>query len=264
MIDWESGANRSLFITKPYVWNALAVRALMARYGHGNFGFLWLILEPLLLISGVAIVWSNIYGHSRHGLLIVPFVLTGYTMLTLWRHIVGHSTRLIQRHSDLLYHQRITPADIVISTYFVEITGILVSFFVAYIVALILNFTDPVEDFLILILAWFLTSFFYAGVGLIVSGITEISEVAERFIQPIMYLTIPISGAFTLVSWMPRSFQDFLLYIPMVHGTEMFRSGYYGEAVPTQWDPWYLLICGLLANVIGLILFSRAMLHLEQ
>ena len=32
--------------------NALMIRELMMRYGRGNIGFLWLVLEPMILCAG--------------------------------------------------------------------------------------------------------------------------------------------------------------------------------------------------------------------
>lgn len=249
--------------TRMNVWNSLLIRALMARYGHGNFGFLWLILEPLLLITGVSLVWSIIYGSTRHGILIIPFVLTGYSMLTLWRHVVGHSVHVLRRNADLLYHRQIGPGDVMVPHYWVEIVGVLISFFTAYVVALLMGVTTPIDDYLTLLGGWFLMSFFCVGIGLIVAGMTEMSDVAERFVPPLLYLALPLSGAFTMVAWLPRGVQDFLLYVPMVHATEMFRAGYYGEAVPTHWDAGYLFYCGLVANVVGLVIFSKAMHQVE-
>src|SRR5690606_38799994 len=120
-----------------------------------------------------------------------------------------------------------------------------------------------VDDFLTLLVAWFLMSFFCLGVGLIVAGLTEISDIIERFVPPLMYLALPLSGAFTMVAWLPEKAQDILLYSPMVHATEMFRAGYFGPSVPTHWDIQYLLTCGLIANVIGILILEKARDHVE-
>ena len=40
--------------------------------------------------------------------------------------------------------------------------------------------------------------------------------------------------------------------IPMVHGTEMFRAGYFGSSQITYQNPWFILMCNLVLLLIGL------------
>ena len=41
------------------VITALMLRDAMMRYGRENIGFVWVILEPMLLCTGVMILWSS-------------------------------------------------------------------------------------------------------------------------------------------------------------------------------------------------------------
>src|SRR5262245_54023087 len=68
---------------------ALMIRDMMMRYGRANIGFLWVILEPMILTAGVMAIWSLIRPPYEHGVQIVAIVLTGYMPLTLWRHIAN-------------------------------------------------------------------------------------------------------------------------------------------------------------------------------
>lgn len=45
--------------------------------------------------------------------------------------------------------------------------------------------------------------------------------------------------------------------IPMVHGTEMFRAGYFGDSVTTYENPWYILLCNLVLLLLGLAMVAR-------
>ena len=79
-----------------------------------------------------------------------------------------------------------------------------------------------------------------AGVGLIISAATEVYEMTEKFIQPSQYLALPLSGVFFMVDWLPSDFQRLILWNPSIHCFEMFRAGYFGEAVVAHYDPMYL------------------------
>lgn len=257
MTTWETVRDKARIL------NALAIRDVMSRYGHGNIGFFWLVAEPLILTGGVMFVWGLINGSSKHGVHIVPFVLTGYSMLTLWRHLVYSSISCFGRSADVLYHRAVTPFDILLSKQFTEIFGVLTAFFVAYVPLRLLDLTEPIDDYLTFFGAWFLMSFFTFGVGLIIASLTEMTEAAERFIGPIMYLLLPASGSFYMVGWMPRGIQDSLTYIPMLNAMEMFRGGYFGPSIPTYWDAGYIFICGLVVNAAGFAMISKAIRRLE-
>lgn len=43
----------------------------------------------------------------------------------------------------------------------------------------------------------------------------------------------------------------------MVHGTEMFRQGYFGSSVLTLENPWFLLLCDLVLLFVGLALVAK-------
>lgn len=249
---------------KRRVINALFIRELMARFGHSNVGFLWQVLEPLVLTLGVVASWTLIYGERNHGVRVVPLVLTGYTFLTLWRHMTTRLTNSFRQASGLLFHRVVKPIDILIARGLLESVGTLMAFFAAYIPLVLLGFIDPVSDYLVLLGAWTLICFLTFGVALIITGVASMSESLERFVQPVMYLILPLTGVFYMVFWLPPVARQVVLYSPLVHASEMYRAGMFGQAIPTFWDPWYILIWGIAANALGWVLVLKAQKHIEM
>ena len=68
----------------------------------------------------------------------------------------------------------------------------------------------------------------------------------------------PLSGAAFMVDWMPQKLQKFVLLLPMVHGTEILREGWFGNVVRTHYDLTYMAICCLLLSLAGLYLQHEA------
>ena len=60
--------------------------------------------------------------------------------------------------------------------------------------------------------------------------------------HPAAYLLFPLSGAAFMVDWLPTGMQKFVLLLPMVHGMEMLREGYFGSAVATHYDVAYMAV----------------------
>jgi ABC-type polysaccharide/polyol phosphate export permease len=87
------------------VLNALMIRELMMRYGRGNIGFLWLIVEPMILCAGVIGLRWMIQEHQEHGVPLVALLLSGYMPLTLWRHLTNRGIFLLRRNMGMLYHR---------------------------------------------------------------------------------------------------------------------------------------------------------------
>lgn len=242
---------------------ALMIRDAMGRYGHENLGFFWVIGEPLLLTCGVMALWSITHQSHNSAVGVVPFALTGYSMLTMWRLIVFKSMHGMRRSANLIFHTNIKFFDILLARSLLETIGILAAFLIAYLPLWLLGFMPSMNDPLALFGGWLLTAWFSFGFGLIIAAATELSDALERFIHPVMYLTLPITGTFYMVDWMPAKIRDILLYSPLVHGSEMFRSGVFPPDVVTIYDPWYMVAWCVAMTGIGLPLMLYAQRHVQ-
>lgn len=244
------------------VIGALMIREALGRFGHENLGFFWIIGEPMLMTYGVMVMWSMSGMEKGHdGIGIIPFALTGYSMLTLWRHISGHSVNALRHSVALLFHRNIRLLDILIARTMLESVGGLSAFFITYIVFNMLGYVDTMADPLILISAWLLFTGFAFGFSLIVASLTELIEPAGHFVPPLLYITIPLTGAFYMVHWLPAELQAFVRWSPLVQVFEMFRAGMFGERIPTEWSAPYLAIWGIALTSIGLPLVKKAQSH---
>jgi ABC-type polysaccharide/polyol phosphate export permease len=57
--------------------------------------------------------------------------------------------------------------------------------------------------------------------------------------------------------------QPVVLLLPMVHGVEMLREGYFGNAVTTHFDIGYMAACSLALTLVGLFLVRDAAQKVE-
>jgi capsular polysaccharide transport system permease protein len=227
------------------------------RYGREHFGFVWVVLEPMLLTVGVLVLWSILKGGYEHGVGIVEFVLTGYMLLTLWRHLTNHMILLFRRSMSLLYHGRISLFDIIYSKVLLEFTGVTAALLVVLFWLTLLGIISPVEDWSLFIAGWLLMAFLASGAGLIFLIVTENNESAEKFIQPVQYLLVPISGVFFMVDWLPQRAQWLILLNPMVHAVEILRSGFFGPSVEVHFSVIYIFAWGIILNFLGLVGVQR-------
>jgi capsular polysaccharide transport system permease protein len=221
--------------------NALVIRDMMLRYGRNNIGFLWIVLEPMLLTSGVMLVWSLAHKPMQHGLPVVALVLSGYMPLTLWRHTSNGGILIIRRSLATLYHRHLSMFDIVCARMFTELASVTLALMTVYGALLAFGIVQPVADPGYFVLGWLLMAGLGSAFALLAAGLSEMSESVDRFLQPIQYLILPISGTFFMVDWLPYHVQPWALYNPLVHCYEAFRAGLFGEGVQTHFNAWYPL-----------------------
>lgn len=231
---------------------ALMKRDLMMRYGRDNIGFVWAILEPMLLCSGVMIIWG-VSGRSQNGLKAIEIVLTGYMPLTLWRHLTGPTVNLFRNNWQLLYHRSISLLDLLAARQALEIIATSTALLIVWGTLNIAGLVGDVVHWDLFLLGWLMMALIGAAFGAILSVVSELSETAERFVQPLQYLNIPISGCFFMVDWLPTWGQTAISYHPLVHCYEVFRAGYFGDTVVTHYDLEYFFECAFVFLCIALI-----------
>lgn len=244
------------------VIHALLVRDALARFGHENLGFFWVIVEPLMFTVGVMVLW-NIVNHEHGSVSITAFALTAYTMLTMFRHMSMGFVHILRNNAGVLYHAHVKPIHVLLARGALETIGCLATFFVAYIPLALLGIIEPMRDPLLVFGAWYLAAWFSFSFGIIVEGLSEMNEVVERVFPPLMYLTLPLTGAFTMQSWFPPKIRDILSYSPLVNTMEMFRCGMFSGDVITYWNPCYVILWCFAQTVIGLVVIEKARRHIE-
>ncbi|KPN72966.1 ABC transporter permease [Neisseria sp. 74A18] len=248
---WES-----LAIQKRVV-GALLMREIITRYGRNNIGFLWLFVEPLLMTVLIVILWKFIHADHFSTLNIVAFTLTGYPMAMMWRNASNRAVGAISANSSLLYHRNVKVLDTILARVLLEVAGATVAQVAIMAVLIAVRWIEPPADIFYMLIAWFLMSLFAFGLGLIICSVAFKFDALGKLWNTFSFIMLPLSGAFFFVSSLPYQAQKYILWIPMVHGTEMFRHGYFGSAANTLENPWYLLLCNLVMLWIGLAMVAK-------
>ena len=233
------------------------MREVLTRFGRHNIGFLWMFVEPMLFTLGVTALWS--FAKMNHGssLPIVAFALTGYSSVLLWRNMPTRLSGSITPNLSLMYHRNVKAIDVFAARLLLEGAGATISFVVLSLIFISIGWMKPPENILKVVFAWALLAWFGASLATLIGALSERSEVVEKLWHPAAYLVFPISGAAFIVDALPQSAQKIVLLLPMVHGVELLREGYFGSAVRSHYDIKYMIIvCS------GLSLFGLAQLRI--
>jgi len=228
------------------VIHALILREIQTRFGRDNIGFAWILVEPAAFVLGVVLLWSLIKGEHDKTMPIVPFLLTGYVPLLMYRHSVGRALRCMQANADFLFHQPVSILAMYSARLYVEIVSFLGAFCALWIVFAAFGVMGLPEDWGTFLAGWGIYILFSLGVAILIGVFSERSELVDRVWQPLSYITIPISGTFFMVDWLPGNVHEIAALFPPVTAVELIRGGYFGPSVRIHTNiPVAMVTCGI-------------------
>jgi ABC-type polysaccharide/polyol phosphate export permease len=240
------------------------MREVITRYGRDNLGVLWLVGEPMIFTLGVTTLWSAAgLAHGGAGIPIVAFAVTGYSSVLMWRNATTQCTAGIEQNKPLLFHRSVHLVDVFFTRIALEIVGTTASFTLLSLFFIFIGWMPPPNNLLLVIGGWLMLAWFGASLALLVGAGTAFSHLVHRLWHPIAYLLFPMSGAAFMVEWLPPRLQVLVLYLPMVHGVELLRLGYFGNVVRTHYDIGYMAECCLALTLSGMYVVREAGRHVE-
>ena len=249
-------------IQRRVIW-ALLLREILTRYGRHNIGFLWLFVEPMLFTLGITALWSATKAvHGSH-LPIVAFAVTGYSSVLLWRNLPSRCVMAMPPNLGLLYHRNVRPIDIYLSRLILEAAGAGIAFVVLVIFFHFIGWLALPENVLEVIGAWLMLAWMGTGLALFIGALSEFSEAVEKLWHPAAYLLFPLSGAAFLVDALPVEAQHYVLLLPMVHGVEMLRQGYFGSQIVAHYSLSYMAVWNAALTLLGLAQVRKVSMTLE-
>jgi capsular polysaccharide transport system permease protein len=245
------------------VLHALMMREVITRYGRDNLGVLWLVGEPMIFTLGVATLWSAAKLTHGSGIPIVAFAVTGYSSVLMWRNATSQCSAGIEANKPLLFHRSVLIIDVFLTRIALEIVGASSSFVVLSFFFTFIGWMPAPNDLTLVLEGWFMLAWFGASLALLIGAGTAFSPLVHRLWHPIAYLLFPMSGAAFMVQWLPKRLQEVVLYLPMVHGVELLRHGYFGNAVHTHYDIAYMAECCVALTLCGMYVVREASRRIE-
>ena len=247
------------FAVQTRVVVALLIREAQSRYSQETLGFFWTIGEPLILTCGVFVMWSMAGRGESHGKVgLFAMAVTGYSHVQLWRLVVLSSLSSIRHNAWLYYHQNVNAFDVFLARSLLLSLSIFVSFVLLASVGVLFDLMDPVRDPGLIIAAWCLDTLFCMAFASVMAGLSEMSDILEKLLHPLMYITLPLTGVFALAQWLPPRARVVVDWSPLANIAEMFRAGVFPLSVKTTYSVPFIVVSTLFLFAIGLPLMSYA------
>ena len=244
---------------------AIMLRELHTRFGRHNIGYLWLIVEPMILSGGIAL--THLFTHIQlpYGFQPGSFYSAGYITYIAMRNNVNRSCGLIEANKPLLFHKNVTLFDISWGRTALEGIAVLGAMVVILAVYVVLGLSEVPERPYYILLGLALMTWLSGGLAMIITGATQLSPIVERFVHPATYLMIPISGMFFILDELPPNVAEVMKWAVFPQITDISRMGLRSEFNSSYVSYPYIIGVCLVSTLFGLLLLrvARRRMHFD-
>ena len=244
---------RDLYRYRELIW-ALAIKELRVRYKRSVLGFLWALLNPLLMMVILTVVFGTIMRFSIDHYAI--FLLSMLLPWTFFSQALSYSVESLVGNGPLLKKIHVPQLIFPVAAVVANIINFLLSLVPLVLLVVVLRFPlhwtwiylpVPMIGLFLFTLG---TSFLFAAVNVFYRDISHIVQIllsAWFYVSPIIYS----------LDFIPSRYRWFFRLNPMLYVLNGFRLSIYYGLLPSAQSMLMSLGCGLAAVAVGFAVFRR-------
>jgi ABC-2 type transport system permease protein len=237
----------------------LVRRDLKVRYAGSALGYVWTVLDPLLMTLVYFVVFTQIF-HRTAGPEFKPYVLYLVTGQLPWFWFSGAvlaTTKALRSESQMVRSSNV-PRElwvlrVVMSKGMEYLFGlpILAIFALAYL-------TGPNKYLVLLPLSWLLEITLLTGIGMILAPLTVLVKDVNRIVPVVLRIFFYMSPVLYSVSRLPENLQFVYQFNPTTGFLELSHAAFFPAAVDGHWDfIWHSALWAVGVLAIGIFVFAR-------
>lgn len=216
------------------VWKALFLREALSRLASGRAAWLWLLFEPMLHVLILLLLFATIRVRNIGGIDTSAWLMAGMLCYFMFKRNATQVTNAVSANLALFTYRQVKPTDTaLVRAFFEGVLNIVITVILFLGAALFGLYMIPVDT--LLVFSAFLGLWLIGlGFGLIVSVAKELIPELGRVINIMMMPLYLCSGVMMPINNIPQPYRDWLLFNPLLHGTEAARLGFapYYHAIP--------------------------------
>lgn len=236
-----------------------AISAILRHYVHSTagsdvLGYMWTLFEPLMQVTIVVSMYWFFGISSIQGMPAIPFAITGIGCWLMIRMIMMRTGMGLGREFGLCTFPVIIPLDVKIakalfySTMYFVVCGFFILLNAHY-----EGSRFEVDDFIKLMHYWIMLTILAFGIGLAMGRLFTVIPEAQRLIMVILRAMYLLSGAFIISEQMPTEYVKYVIWNPILHGIQLFRSAFFLDYESVDASPLFFTVCTLGILVFGVI-----------
>jgi ABC-2 type transport system permease protein len=245
---------RRLFGYRDLVW-ALVLRDLKVRYRRSTIGFLWTMLQPLLMMLTFQLVFAALFRFEIPNYSV--YALAGILFWNFFQQSIVASMNSLRGNAALLQKLPIPRAVFPLATVLSGLVNL--GFALLTLIALLLVTGHPLRPALLFLpVAILLAAAFTLGAGLLLSPLAVFFSDVVEFVGVVLGVLFYLTPVFYPMDIVPARFRPLVRFNPIRSILEVFRDPVYQGEVPPLTHLAVAVVVAALALAIGIFTFRRA------
>ncbi len=234
---------------------ALVLRETLSRYGQHKLGFLWALVEPIVMVGVFASVMGAIRGGDPGGIPIVLFMITGFVPFMMFRDPMNQMQGAIVSNRSLIGFPQVTTFDVIVARSVLECAILSMVFPVILILAqVVLGHSIRVENPLGVLAACALLMTLGTGIGFLFAALAPVMPSSRQVSTALLGRPLFFSsGLFFTAESLPPTIREWLLWNPILHMLELLRSAFFYEFESTHASWHYATVWAVGALAFGML-----------
>ncbi len=239
-----------------FLLNQLISRDFKVKYKRSFLGVLWSLLYPLLTMTVMALVFSNIFKFSTPGVNYLVYLLTGLVMFNYFSEASNLAMSSVVANFSLINKIYIPKYIFPISKCLFVGINFLLTLIPLYLIIFITG--TPLNIYHLLLPYAFICLFvFTMGVGLILSAISVFLRDMFYIYGIIMTLWMYITPIMYDISMISQELQVYFKLNPLYHYIDFARTIILYNKIPS---PFAFAVCAgtaIITLIIGVLVFKK-------
>lgn len=245
---------REMLANRELIW-ALALKELRVRYKRSALGFLWALLNPLLMMVILTIVFSHIMRLPVQSYAV--FLLSALLPWTFFAQALTYSVESIVSNGALLHKVRVQKIVFPVAAVISNILNFLFSLVPMILILLVLRF--PLHwTWIYLPVPLFALFCFALGCGFFCAAANVFYRDVSHVIQIMLSGWFYLSPVMYSLEFLPQRYRTFFRLNPMLYLLNEFRMAIYYGQLPSLQSMVLSLAIGAGFLYIGYKIFQRS------
>ena len=234
--------------------NELVIRDLKVKYRRSFLGYLWSLLNPLLMMTVMSFVFSYIFQNNIPNYMV--YLICGQTLWNFFNESTNMAMYSVLQNGSLI-------KKVYIPKFIFPLSRVLSSFvtmsfsLVAILIVMIFTGTKPTLTIFLFPIPLFFLFIFCTGIGLILSSLSVYFRDITHLYSVVTLAWMYVTPIFYSVDILPSEVVNVVNLNPMYHYITFFREIVISGQVPTLSIWLWCIISSTIALIVGFLFFKK-------
>lgn len=236
---------------------ALIMREMATSYGRSPGGYIWAVVEPIAGIALLSALFSLGFRNPAIGTNFQIFYATGLVPFLMFMDLSSKVAMALLFSRPLLAYPSVTFFDALLARFIVNFLTQLMVAYVVFVGILLLFETRTIPDISGIALAVVMAATLAFGVGMLNAFLFTAFPVWQRVWSILTRPLMLVSGVIFIFDSVPRPYQDYLWWNPLIHVVGQMRDSFYPTYDGSYISHAYVFGVSGIMMLFGLIFLRR-------